>query len=121
MTTTLTPAETAYQDLAPWYDRLTADHDYDRWLTTLLGLAERSGLSGTEVLDVACGTGKSFLPLLARGYDVVACDLVLCLGDSVNYVLEPGEVDAAFASAARNLRPGGIYLFDVNNLEMYRT
>ena len=27
------------------------------------------------VLDVACGTGKSFLPLLERGYDVTACDI----------------------------------------------
>jgi len=28
-----------------------------------------------RVLDVACGTGKSFLPLLERGYDVTACDI----------------------------------------------
>ncbi len=27
------------------------------------------------MLDVACGTGKSFLPLLARGYRVVGCDI----------------------------------------------
>jgi SAM-dependent methyltransferase len=27
------------------------------------------------VLDVACGTGKSFLPLFERGYAVTACDL----------------------------------------------
>ena len=27
-----------------------------------------------SVLDVACGTGKSFAPLLQRGYVVIACD-----------------------------------------------
>jgi len=26
------------------------------------------------VLDIACGTGRSFVPLLGRGYAVVACD-----------------------------------------------
>ena len=30
---------------------------------------------GERVLDVACGTGKSFMPFLARGWDVTACDL----------------------------------------------
>jgi SAM-dependent methyltransferase len=27
------------------------------------------------VLDVACGTGKSFRPLLRRGYEVTGCDI----------------------------------------------
>jgi SAM-dependent methyltransferase len=27
------------------------------------------------MLDVACGTGKSFLPFLERGYEVTACDV----------------------------------------------
>jgi SAM-dependent methyltransferase len=33
------------------------------------------GLSGTRLLDVACGTGKSFVPFLDRGYEVTACDI----------------------------------------------
>jgi SAM-dependent methyltransferase len=65
----------AYDVLAPVYDGLTAHHDYERWLTQLLGLAHRHGLAGNRVLDVACGTGKSFMPLVRRGYDVTACDL----------------------------------------------
>jgi SAM-dependent methyltransferase len=65
----------AYDALAPVYDGLTAHHDYERWLTQLLGLAHHHGLAGRRVLDVACGTGKSFMPLVRQGYDVTACDL----------------------------------------------
>jgi SAM-dependent methyltransferase len=37
--------------------------------------ARAQGLKGDRLLDVACGTGKSFEPLLERGYRVSACDL----------------------------------------------
>jgi SAM-dependent methyltransferase len=33
------------------------------------------GLRGKRLLDVACGTGKSFVPMLERGYDLTACDI----------------------------------------------
>jgi SAM-dependent methyltransferase len=72
---TLDPAEAAYDALAPAYDVLTADYDYDAWLSAIERVAVAHGLAGRRVLDVACGTGKSFLPLLKRGYDVTACDI----------------------------------------------
>src|SRR3954449_11273715 len=68
------PAE-AYDGLAPAYDAFTAGHEYVRWLDYLEDLAVEHGLSGKALLDVGCGTGKSFLPMLDRGYEVVACDL----------------------------------------------
>ena len=67
----------AYEALAPFYDRFTADitehepvlrHRSQR-------LARQHGLRGFRLLDVACGTGKSFLPLMRRGYEVTACDI----------------------------------------------
>jgi SAM-dependent methyltransferase len=64
-----------YEVLAPYYDDFTAHHDYDAWTAALEALARECGLSGRRLLDVACGTGKSFLPFLERGYEVVACDL----------------------------------------------
>lgn len=150
------PAPDPYADFARFYDDFTAHHDYETWMGTLEGLARRHGLEGDRVLDVACGTGKSFLPLLARGYRVSACDassamleraaakvppgrevelsradmrdlpggrfdLVTCIDDAVNYLLEPTDLEEAFHSAAECLRPGGVYLFDVNTLRAYRS
>src|ERR1700733_11682007 len=68
-------AEPAYEAVAPVYDDFTAHHDYRLWVGNLLELAGAAGLSGDIALDVACGTGKSFLPLLERGWKVTACDI----------------------------------------------
>src|SRR3954471_8067846 len=76
MSTTMTaPAGAAYDTLAPAYDLLTAGYAHDRWLSVLEAVAREHGLSGARLLDVACGTGKSFLPMLERGYSVTACDI----------------------------------------------
>jgi SAM-dependent methyltransferase len=65
----------AYAVLAPAYDLLTARYDYPAWLSAIERLARRYGLAGRRVLDVGCGTGKSFMPLLERGFEVTACDI----------------------------------------------
>jgi SAM-dependent methyltransferase len=85
----------AYERLAPVYDVLTAGYDYETWLTGLEDLALEHGLPGRRVLDVGCGTGKSFEPLLERGYSVTACDL------------SPAMVAAAREKAA----PRGVRVF----------
>jgi SAM-dependent methyltransferase len=64
----------AYEAFAPYYDAYTAHHDYEAWTAALEEKAVDAGLRGNRLLDVACGTGKSFLPFLARGYEVTACD-----------------------------------------------
>jgi SAM-dependent methyltransferase len=68
-------ATRAYAVLAPAYDLLTAEYAYGPWLDAIERVATRFGLRGRRVLDVGCGTGKSFLPLLERGFDVTACDI----------------------------------------------
>lgn len=68
-------AEHTYEAMAPVYDHFTAHHDYEAWLTDLLAALERDGLQGRRLLDVGCGTGKSFLPLLPRGWQVTGCDI----------------------------------------------
>jgi SAM-dependent methyltransferase len=148
------PAAEAYEGLAPYYDELTRDHDYEGWTAHLEDAAVRFGLRGRKLLDAACGTGKSFLPFLRRGYEVTACDisaemvdrarakapaadvfvadlreleqvgsfdLVTCLDDSLNYLVDDGDLDAALASLGANLAPGGVLVFDLNTLATYRT
>jgi SAM-dependent methyltransferase len=148
-------ARVTYDAFAPHYDEFTAHHDYEAWTRTLEGLARACGLRGRRLLDVACGTGKSFLPYLDRGYEVCACDVspamlgvaaekagdrarlevcdmrdlprlgafdfVCCIDDAVNYVLTHDELVATLSGLARNLARGGIVLFDVNSVVMYRT
>jgi SAM-dependent methyltransferase len=65
----------AFQAMAPVYDDFTAHYDYEGWLADLLTILERHGLGGRRLLDVACGTGKSFLPMLPRGWRVTGCDV----------------------------------------------
>jgi SAM-dependent methyltransferase len=148
-------AEIAYEAIAPFYDDFTAHHDYELWLGNLLPELQRLGLEGNRLLDVACGTGKSFIPMLERGWEVTASDispamvelarekvgdavdlsvadmrdlpdcgefdLVWCLDDAVNYLLSTDELEQALRGMRRNLRPGGLLMFDVNALVAYRT
>jgi SAM-dependent methyltransferase len=74
MTTSAAPALGGYDRLAPLYDAFTAASDYEAWTGHVLALLESHEWSGTTVLDVACGTGKSFLPMVRRGFSVTGCD-----------------------------------------------
>lgn len=68
-------AEVAYEAIAPVYDTFTAHHRYEEWLTSLLGVLDKHEIAGKRLLDVACGTGKSFIPMLDWGWEVTACDV----------------------------------------------
>jgi SAM-dependent methyltransferase len=68
-------AAVAFAAMAPFYDDFTAHHNYEFWLGNMLRELEQRGLAGTRLLDFACGTGKSFIPMLERGWQVTACDI----------------------------------------------
>lgn len=148
-------AEIAYDSFAPVYDDFTAHHDYELWFRNLLPKLEAHGLRRGSVLDIACGTGKSFMPLLEGGWEVTGCDisprmvavaraklgdrarlsvadmrelprlgefdLVICPGDAMNYLLGEEELEAALRGVRANLKPDGLFLFDVDTINAYRT
>lgn len=69
-------AEDAYDRYAPVYDECNAQNDYEMWLgEVLLPELEKHGLHKGWALDVGCGTGRAFEPLLARGWQVFGCDV----------------------------------------------
>jgi SAM-dependent methyltransferase len=148
------PAVAAYELLAPFYDQYTRDYHHEDLLGNIDAIAAEHGLAGRRLLDVGCGTGKSFLPMLARGYEVTACDispsmverareagdgaadvfvadarelpdvgefdLAIALDDALNYLLSDEELGMVFDGMARNLRPGGLLVFDLNTLLTFR-
>jgi SAM-dependent methyltransferase len=94
-------AEVAYEQIAPVYDDFTAHHDYPAWLDALVGLGRAHGLTGDTALDVGCGTGKGFMPLLSMGWKVTAVDI------------SPAMVELARAKVGPEVR---IEVFDMRAL-----
>ena len=86
----------AYEAFAPFYDRYTSDHGHDEWMADVDAILQRHGLPGKRLLDVACGTGKSFVPLMRRGYGITACDASPAMAERARAKLgDRGEVRVA--------------------------
>jgi SAM-dependent methyltransferase len=69
-------AQAAYDRYAAVYDESNAQNNYELWLgEALLPELEKHGLRKGWALDVGCGTGRAFDPLLERGWEVVGCDV----------------------------------------------
>jgi SAM-dependent methyltransferase len=70
------PVLAAYEAFAPIYNEFNHLNDYEMWLgRALLPDLEGHGLKHGRVLDVGCGTGRAFAPLLRRGWQIQGCDL----------------------------------------------
>jgi SAM-dependent methyltransferase len=149
------PAFETYQQFARVYNDFNWANDYEMWLGALLPQLERHGLVVGKALDVGCGTGRAFAPLLRRGWEVAGCDispamlevarrdyceaieleavdmrdlpvlgefdLVLCMNDAINYLLEDGDMARALEGMRSNLKPGGLLLFDCNSEAVFRS
>ena len=64
-----------YDTYAPAYEDFNRGYMYERWTGRLLEVALEAGLKGDRLLDIACGTGLSFVTMLKRGWKVTGCDI----------------------------------------------
>lgn len=64
-----------YDTYAPAYEDFNHGYMYERWTGRLLKTAEDAGQKGNRLLDIACGTGLSFVTMLERGWKVTGCDI----------------------------------------------
>ncbi|MEV0186260.1 methyltransferase domain-containing protein [Streptomyces sp. NPDC050625] len=70
------PAQQFYDGLAARYDIITTEEDgYDVWTGLYSDLIAQHGASGKRLLDLGCGTGKSAIELMRRGFEVTGADL----------------------------------------------
>ncbi|MDX6609134.1 MAG: hypothetical protein QOF85_1059 [Solirubrobacterales bacterium] len=68
-------AKAAYEAFAPIYDDFNHANNYEMWFGVLLPELEKHGLRKGQLLDVGCGTGRAFEPMLQRGWDIQGCDV----------------------------------------------
>ena len=64
-----------YDLLAPFYDSINSELDYNGWADFIESIIEREYKGKPElILDLGCGTGSMTLQLAARGYDMTGVD-----------------------------------------------
>ncbi len=92
------PALVAYEAFAAVYNDFNHSNDYEMWLgRALLPELRQHGLrEGGSALDVGCGTGRAFQPLLRRGWRVHGCDLSPAM---LNLAAQEGGADVALQVA----------------------
>jgi SAM-dependent methyltransferase len=92
------PALAAYEAFAEVYNDFNHANDYEKWLGhSLLPELRKHGLrEGGRALDVGCGTGRAFRPLLRRGWRIHGCDLSPAM---LNVAAEAGGADVALQVA----------------------
>ena len=89
------------------YDMIGVDYSEE-----MLGIAlEKKESSGSEILYLCQDMRELDL------YSTVGT--VVCVCDSVNYLLENDEVEETFALVNNYLYPGGIFVFDFNTVYKY--
>jgi SAM-dependent methyltransferase len=78
-----------YNFLAPWYDALTGDIPYDKFIEFYEAEFAADGGEFRLLLDLCCGTGTLTWLLAEKGYEMIAVD------QSVEMLMEAQSKDSA--------------------------
>ena len=136
----------AYDAFAYAYDRALGERFFKASSRMVEATLDRYPTPKRTHLDVACGTGSmvrwfrergwksvgvdASLPMLQVARHGVAGDMralpfrrrfarITCLYDSLNHLLEPDDLQAAFHSIRGVMDEDSLFLFDVNHPEIY--
>jgi ubiquinone/menaquinone biosynthesis C-methylase UbiE len=139
-----------YSVLAPYYDQLMEDVDYEAWADFLDEIIQEHHPAADQVHEIACGTGSMALSLDGMGCYTVSgsdksaemvrvaaakavnqnkpvrfepqdfltlsldrpVDVIYCVFDSVNYLVEESDVVRLLDRVRLNLEEDGILIFD---------
>lgn len=63
-----------YSAIAPYYDVIMKDIDYDGWLRYIHQIFKKLGHKPHKILDLACGSGTCAVSLSKQGYEVLGID-----------------------------------------------
>lgn len=70
----------------------------------------------------AAGRPITFLQADMRTFDTdKPVDAVTCLYASLNHLLDPKDLSRTFTRVAAHLRPGGVFIFDLNSEHAFQT
>lgn len=78
----------SYNALAPWYDALTGDIPYDKFIEFYEAEFARDGGEFRLLLDLCCGTGTLTWLMAEKGYEMIAVD------QSVEMLMEAQSKDS---------------------------
>ena len=77
--------------LSPFYDELTRDVPYEKFIEFYESIFSDYGVSPAEIVDLGCGTGTLTVLMAEKGYDMIGVDIspeMLALAVSKTYELE---------------------------------
>ncbi len=69
------PSDSAFTNIAPYYDALMSNVPYDMWADYVEEVFEHLRVRPRRILDIATGTGSAAILLAERGYKVTGVDL----------------------------------------------
>lgn len=64
-----------YSELANYYDLLMFDVDYKKWTQYIMDIFSKYGKNPSNILDIACGTGRITIELASLGYKMTGVDI----------------------------------------------